>query len=68
MNSNGYFVKTEEVFWDKQQKKIFNEKYTMISNLDGIILHAINGIEASDDLKKIKLKNIRGTLPLIYII
>ncbi|ACY40123.1 hypothetical protein BLBBGE_091 [Blattabacterium sp. (Blattella germanica) str. Bge] len=53
MNSNGYFVKTEEIFWNRKQKKIFNEKYTMIYNSNGTILHAINGIEASDDLKKL---------------
>ncbi|WP_185868971.1 hypothetical protein [Blattabacterium cuenoti] len=64
INSNGFFIKTEEIFWNKKQKKIFNDKYTVISNLDGIMLHAINGIEASDDLKKIKLKNISGTFPL----
>ncbi|WP_238784568.1 hypothetical protein [Blattabacterium cuenoti] len=64
MNSNGYFVKTEEIFWNRKQKKIFNEKYTMIYNSDGTILHATNGIEVSEDFKKIKLKNISGTLPI----
>ncbi|WP_185862085.1 hypothetical protein [Blattabacterium cuenoti] len=64
MNPKGYFLKTEEIFWNKKQKKIFNRKYTTIYNSDGTILHAINGIEASDDLKKIKLKNISGIFPI----
>ncbi|WP_238786197.1 hypothetical protein [Blattabacterium cuenoti] len=63
-NSKGFFLKTDEIFWDRKKKKIFNGKYTMISNSDGTILHAVNGIEASDDLKKIILKNISGTLSM----
>lgn len=65
MNPKGYFLKTEEIFWDRKNKKIFNKKYTtIIYNSDGIRLHATNGIEASEDLKKIRLKNINGTLPI----
>ncbi|WP_185860656.1 hypothetical protein [Blattabacterium cuenoti] len=65
MSPEGFLLKTEEIFWDRKNKKIFNKKYTtIVSNSDGIILHATNGIEASDDLKKIRLKNISGTLPV----
>lgn len=60
----GYFLKTDEIFWDRKNKKIFNKKYTIISNSYGIILHATNGIEASENLKKIRLKNISGTFPI----
>ncbi len=65
MNYKGYFLKTEEIFWDRKKKKIFNKKYTtIISNSDNIILHATNGIEVSEDFKNIRLKNISGTLPI----
>ncbi|WP_238785050.1 hypothetical protein [Blattabacterium cuenoti] len=65
MNDKGDFLKTDEIFWDSKNQKIFNEKYTkIVSNSDGIILHATNGIEASEDLKKIILKNISGTFPI----
>ncbi|WP_041936052.1 hypothetical protein [Blattabacterium sp. (Nauphoeta cinerea)] len=68
MNSKGYFLKTEEIFWNRKDKKIFNKKYTTIishsDKTDKIILHATNGIEATEDLKKIRLKSISGTLPV----
>ncbi|WP_238784351.1 hypothetical protein [Blattabacterium cuenoti] len=65
MSPKGYFLKTDEIFWDRKNKKIFNKKYTtIISNSDRIRLHAKNGIEASEDLKEIRLKNISGTLPI----
>ncbi|WP_238784088.1 hypothetical protein [Blattabacterium cuenoti] len=64
MNPEGFFLKTDEIFWDRRNKRIFNNKYTVISNSNGIILHATNGIEASEDLKKIRLKNISGTFPI----
>ncbi|WP_341660148.1 hypothetical protein [Blattabacterium cuenoti] len=65
MSYKGYILKTEEIFWDRRKKKIFNKKYTtIISHSNGIILHATNGIEASEDLKKIRLKNISGTFPI----
>ncbi|WP_238784152.1 hypothetical protein [Blattabacterium cuenoti] len=64
MSPDGYFLRTDEIFWDRKNKKIFNKKYTIISNSYGIVLHAKNGIEASEDLKKIRLKNISGTLPV----
>ncbi|QIK16905.1 hypothetical protein G9C01_00760 [Blattabacterium sp. DPU] len=65
MSYTGYFLKTDEIFWDRKKKKIFNKKYTtIISNSDGTVLHAINGIDASEDLKKIRLKKISGILPI----
>ncbi|WP_238784194.1 hypothetical protein [Blattabacterium cuenoti] len=64
MSPKGSFLKTEEIFWDIKNKRIFNKKYTTISNSDGMMLHAANGIEASEDLKEIRLRNISGTLPI----
>ncbi|WP_185856694.1 hypothetical protein [Blattabacterium cuenoti] len=65
MSYKGDILKTEEIFWDRRKKKIFNKKYTtIISHSNEIILHARNGIEASEDLKKIRLKNISGTFPI----
>ncbi|AWU44124.1 hypothetical protein DM814_00420 [Blattabacterium punctulatus] len=64
MNSDGDFLKTEEIFWNKKYKKIFNNKYTIIYCTDGTVLKAMNGLEATDDLKKIRLKNISGIFPI----
>ncbi|WP_238784770.1 hypothetical protein [Blattabacterium cuenoti] len=68
MNPKGFFLKTEEIFWDRKDKRIFNKKYTKITfhsdKKDKIILYATNGIEATEDLKEIRLKNISGTLPV----
>ncbi|WP_238785314.1 hypothetical protein [Blattabacterium cuenoti] len=62
INPKGYMLKTEEIYWNVKKKKIYNDKYTIISSIDGTVLHAKNGIEASDDFKKIILKNISGTI------
>ncbi|BBA17453.1 hypothetical protein [Blattabacterium cuenoti] len=65
MSHKGVSLKTEEIFWDRRKKKIFNKKYTkIIFHSKKMILYAINGIEASEDLKKIRLKNINGTFPV----
>jgi|GEM_PF-4196132 hypothetical protein len=64
MSPEGFFLKTDEIFWDRIHKKIFNKKYTTISNRSGMKLYVMNGIEASEDLKKIRLKNISGTFPI----
>ncbi len=63
-NKNGDFLKSEEIFWNKKNKTIFNKKYTIIYCSNGTILYAKNGIEASDNLKKIRLKNISGIIPI----
>ncbi|WP_238785595.1 hypothetical protein [Blattabacterium cuenoti] len=64
LNPNKFFLKTEEIFWDKKNKKIFNEKNIIISDLNGAILYAKKGINISEDFKKFKLKDISGILPL----
>ncbi len=64
LTPNGYFFKTDEIFWDKNKKKIFNKKNVTISNLNGTILHAKKGIEMYNNLKNFKLKDISGVLPL----
>ncbi|WP_185858466.1 hypothetical protein [Blattabacterium cuenoti] len=65
INDQGYLLKTKEIFWNRKQKKIFNDKYTMIYNpKNGTKLYAINGIEASENFRSIKLKNISGTLSI----
>ncbi|WP_238784261.1 LptA/OstA family protein [Blattabacterium cuenoti] len=64
ISPNGDFLKTNEIFWNKKDKKIFNNKYTIIHYSNGTILHAMNGLEASDDLKNIRLKNISGILSI----
>ncbi|AER40807.1 MAG: hypothetical protein LBQ72_00300 [Flavobacteriales bacterium] len=64
MNPNGDFLKTEEIFWNIERKKIFNNKCTTIYFSNGTILKAINGLEATDDLKEIRLKNISGFLSI----
>lgn len=64
MNPNGDFLKTEEIYWNKKRKKIFNNLSTVIYCSDGTILHAMNGLEASEDFKKIRLKNISGIFPI----
>ncbi|WP_185866531.1 hypothetical protein [Blattabacterium cuenoti] len=64
MNPNGDLLTTEEIYWNRKRKKIFNNLPTVIYCSDGTILHAMNGLEASEDFKKIRLKNISGIFPI----
>ncbi|WP_238784943.1 hypothetical protein [Blattabacterium cuenoti] len=64
VNSIGYILKTEEIFFNLKNKKIYNEKYTIISTTNGMVFRAKNGIESSDNLSNIKLKNISGTISI----
>lgn len=66
LSKNGYFLNTEEIFWNKKKKIFFNNVFTIISNDNGMVLYSKNGIEACNDLKNITLKNISGIVPIYF--
>ena len=64
INSDGDTLKTNQIFWDRKNEKIFTDDTVRIYRADGITTNFSNhGIEASQDFKNFKLKNNSGTLP-----
>ncbi|XOD68404.1 MAG: LPS export ABC transporter periplasmic protein LptC [Flavobacteriales bacterium AspAUS03] len=57
-------LKTSHLFWNRRERKIYNDVPTEIYRADGTILNAKKGLEGSDDLKEITLKNTNGFIHL----
>jgi len=60
---DGRKLETEQMFWDQKAKRIYSEKFTRLTNSDGIF-NGEAGFEAREDLSKWKLKGYGGTLDL----
>ena len=64
INSDKDTLKTNEIFWNKKERKIFSNDTVKIYRADGITTNiSFNGIESSEDFKNFKLKKNKGTLP-----
>ncbi|MCO6564640.1 MAG: LPS export ABC transporter periplasmic protein LptC [Apibacter sp.] len=64
INSDKDTLKTNQIFWNKKERKIFSNDTVKIYRADGITTNiSVNGIESSEDFKNFKLKKNRGTLP-----
>lgn len=64
INSDKDTLKTNQIFWNKKERKIFSNDTVKIYRADGITTNiSVNGIESSEDFKNFKLKKNKGTLP-----
>jgi LPS export ABC transporter protein LptC len=54
-------LETEQMFWDRKEGKIYSEKFTRLTNADGIS-YGEGGFESRQDMTKWKLKGSSGTL------
>jgi LPS export ABC transporter protein LptC len=54
-------LETEQMFWDRQEGKIYSEKFTRLTNSDGIS-YGEGGFESRQDMSKWRLKGSSGTL------
>ncbi len=59
--SKGEKLETEEMFWDQKKGKIYSEKFTRLTNADGVS-YGEGGFESRQDLSKWRLKGSSGTL------
>ena len=57
----GEKLETEQIFWDQKAEKIYSEKFSKITNSDGVF-YGENGFEARQDLSRWKLKGSSGTV------
>lgn len=56
----GEKLETDQLFWDQENEVIFSEKFSKITNEDGIF-YGENGFDASQDLTHWTLKGSKGT-------
>jgi LPS export ABC transporter protein LptC len=57
--TNGKKLETEQMFWDQKAGRIYSEKFTRLTNSDGIF-YGEGGFESRQDLSKWKLKGSSG--------
>jgi LPS export ABC transporter protein LptC len=55
----GEKLETEQIFWDQKDQRIYSEKYSVITNQDGIF-YGENGFEAREDLTKWWMRGYKG--------
>jgi LPS export ABC transporter protein LptC len=64
INSDKDTLKTNHIFWNKNERKIFSDDTVKIYRADGVTTNiSVRGIEATEDFKNFKLKNNTGILP-----
>jgi LPS export ABC transporter protein LptC len=61
-NKKGEKLQTEELVWNKKLERFYTDKFVRITKDDQISYGT--GLEASQDLTYIKIKNQRGTIPV----
>ena len=54
-------LETEQMFWDQKEERIYSEKFTRLTNSDGIS-YGEGGFESRQDMSKWRLKGSSGTL------
>jgi LPS export ABC transporter protein LptC len=57
--SEGKKLETEQMFWDQKAERIYSEKFTRLTNADGVF-YGEGGFESRQDLSKWKLKGYSG--------
>jgi LPS export ABC transporter protein LptC len=60
VNQKGEKLNTEQLFWNKNTKMIYTEKFVKITTKDEIIMG--NGMEADQHFRKYKIKTVTGTI------
>lgn len=62
INNQGDTLRTERIFWDNANRRIFTDKPVTIKRMDGTVNVSKDGIEASEDFKEFTLKNNSGVI------
>jgi len=59
----GEKIETDQIFWDQKEKRIYSEKFSKITNADGIFTGEY-GFDAEEDLSQIRLKGYSGRVTI----
>ncbi|WP_118975497.1 LPS export ABC transporter periplasmic protein LptC [Taibaiella koreensis] len=62
INRKGEKLQTEELIWNKKLERFYTDKFVRITKDDQISYGS--GLEATQDLTYVKIKNQRGTIPV----
>ena len=54
-------LETEQMFWDQKEKRFYSDKFTRLTNADGVS-YGEGGFESRQDMSKWRLKGSSGTL------
>jgi LPS export ABC transporter protein LptC len=57
----GEKLETEQMFWNQREERIYTDKFTKLTNSDGVF-YGENGFESRQDLTKWKLIGSKGTV------
>jgi LPS export ABC transporter protein LptC len=55
----GEKIETEQIFWDQKDNRIYSDKFTTITNADGVFTGE-NGFEAEGGLRNYRMKGYSG--------
>jgi LPS export ABC transporter protein LptC len=55
----GEKLETEQMFWDQKEKRIYSDKFSKMTNRDGVFIGE-NGFEANENLSKKVMKGYSG--------
>jgi LPS export ABC transporter protein LptC len=57
--ASGEKIETEQLFWDQKEKRIYSDKFSKVTNVDGVFIGE-NGFEADEDLSPLRLNGYSG--------
>ena len=57
----GKKLESEQIFWDQKGKRIYSDKFSVITTRDGIS-YGENGFEAKEDLSQYRMNGYRGQI------
>ena len=64
-NKLGETFKSEELFWDQRQQKVYSNKYVEVFRPDKMTLHGMGGFEANQQMTEYRFWNVKDS-PITY--
>ena len=64
-NINGSIVRTEQLFLDEKEQKIYSEKPVTITETNGTKVHGKGGFESNMNFTVYQFVNVTGVLPML---
>lgn len=60
-HAKGEKVETEQMFWDQKEERIYSDKFTRVTNADGVFVGE-NGFDAQQDLSSLRMNGYSGKI------
>lgn len=57
----GEKIETDQIFWDQKEKRIYSDKFSKITNTDGVFTGE-NGFDADENLSSLRLNGYSGKI------